>query len=82
MALLPGPTKKTLEAFQTVFYNNNPPDRSFPVLGGHSAHIYDELGTLAALKKPEERDRLTIFVQNHLGFLFVRHRLRMILSLL
>jgi len=81
MALLPGPTKKTLEAFQTVFYNNSTTDRSFPVLGGHSAHIYDELRTLAALKKPEERDRLTIFVQNHLGFLFVCYRFRIIPAL-
>ncbi|KAH6889362.1 hypothetical protein B0T10DRAFT_561829 [Thelonectria olida] len=40
------------------------------MLGGHSADLYHDADDLVALHTSETPDRLTAFVQNHLGYFF------------
>lgn len=71
LARLPEPNNKTLKAFRRRFFNGgSKDDHAFPILGGHSSHLLDDADDLVALKVEEEQDRLTVFVQNHLAFLF------------
>lgn len=42
----------------------------YPVLGGHSATIYDNIHDLVALKPLVYQDRLSRFVQKYLPILF------------
>ncbi|KAF2452824.1 hypothetical protein BDY21DRAFT_404801 [Lineolata rhizophorae] len=71
LSKLPKPSKKTLEAFRSRYYNGLE-DESFPTLGGHSSGLYDDIDDLSALKVEEHQDRLTTFARNHMGFLFTR----------
>ncbi|KAF2822691.1 hypothetical protein CC86DRAFT_300463 [Ophiobolus disseminans] len=77
LASLPPPSKRVLRAFRTEFLNESLGSGSFPTLGGHSTGLYDDIDDLVALRMPESQDRLTTFVQEHLGVLFPdrgRHR--------
>ncbi|KAF1836973.1 hypothetical protein BDW02DRAFT_566567 [Decorospora gaudefroyi] len=71
LATLPSPSKSILRAFQVEFYNRSDSKcEPFPTLGGSSAGIYDDIDDLVALRMQEDQDRLTIFAQEHLAFLF------------
>lgn len=71
LATLPRPPKGVLRAFRSVFYNESyGKSEAFPTLGGHSAGLYDDIDDLVALRVHDDQDRLTIFAQKHLAFLF------------
>ncbi|CAN9105265.1 unnamed protein product [Alternaria alternata] len=71
LATLPRPPKGVLRAFQSVFYNESyGKSEAFPTLGGHSAGLYDDIDDLVALRVHDDQDRLTVFAQKHLAFLF------------
>ena len=71
LASLPRPSKGTLRAFQSVFYNEGQVKGDpFPTLGGHSSGLYDDIDDLVTLRVQEDQDRLTTFTQEHLAFLF------------
>lgn len=40
------------------------------MLGGSSRDLYEDRDDLVALRRPEHPDRLTSFVQDHMGSLF------------
>lgn len=40
------------------------------IIGGHSKNLYDNVHEMVALKIPEQQDRLSQFVEDHLGYLF------------
>jgi hypothetical protein len=71
MASLPRPTRKTLKAFNQVFFSKTSEDaRERPLLLGSSKNLYDDEEDLVALNVPEHPDRLTTFVQDHMGYMF------------
>jgi len=71
LATLPRPPKGVIRAFQIEYYNQSDGKREpFPILGGHSAGIYDDIDDLIALRVQDDQDRLTTFAQEHLAFLF------------
>jgi hypothetical protein len=71
LATSPSPDRKTLKAFRYKFHNGHPGGgESFPLLGGPSAELYDDEHDLLVLRTPDERDRLSAFVQDHFGYLF------------
>ena len=71
IASIPPPDRKTLKAFRFNFFHGRPGDStSFPMLGGHSAELFDDLDDLMTLQASEPPDRLTMFVQNYFGYLF------------
>jgi hypothetical protein len=68
---MPQPSQRTFDAFKVHFFNGEDSDpMRYPILGGHSANLLDDLNDLLTLKIPEHEDRLTRFVQNYLGCLF------------
>jgi hypothetical protein len=71
MACLPCPTHKTLKAFHRKFFNRTSENPvGYPMLGGSSDELYNDRDDLVALKVPEDPDRLTTFVQDHMGYMF------------
>ncbi|EKJ71801.1 hypothetical protein FPSE_08069 [Fusarium pseudograminearum CS3096] len=71
LATIPPPDRKTLKAFRTNFFHGRPGETgAFPMLGGHSASLYDESDDLLVLHSREPPDRLTMFVQDNFGYLF------------
>ena len=71
MASLPRPTHKTLKAFHQIFFSKSSGDASErPLLLGSSRNLYDDEEDLVALNVPEHPDRLTTFVQDHMGYMF------------
>ena len=71
IASLPKPTARTVEAFRYEFHQGDVTsvDR-YALLGGHSASIFNDKDDLIALRSVPHEDRLTVFVQDHLGILF------------
>lgn len=71
MASLPSPTHKTLSPFLRKFNNKTTGAvEGFEMLGGSSRDLYEDRDDLVALRRPEHPDRLTSFVQDHMGSLF------------
>ncbi|KAH6860512.1 hypothetical protein B0T12DRAFT_454589 [Alternaria alternata] len=71
LAALPRPPKGVFRAFRSVFYNESyGKSEAFPTLGGNSDELYDDIDDLVALRVNDDQDRLTIFAQKHLAFLF------------
>ncbi|KAM5344699.1 hypothetical protein ACJ41O_010561 [Fusarium nematophilum] len=71
LASIPPPDRKTLKAFRVNFFHGRPEEsKDFPMLGGHSASLYDDPDGLVVLHTSEPPDRLTMFVQDYFGFLF------------
>lgn len=71
LASIPPPSKRVLHAFQLGFFNGSPEDpECFPMLGGHSSGLYDDIDDLISVRVQENHDRLTTFVQDRLGCLF------------
>ncbi|KAF2653850.1 hypothetical protein K491DRAFT_769235 [Lophiostoma macrostomum CBS 122681] len=69
VASLPQPTKPTLQAFRHYFFHGQN-SSNYPMLGAHSKSLFDDVDDLVALRAPEDRDRLTAFVQDHLSWAF------------
>ncbi|KAK0657804.1 hypothetical protein B0T16DRAFT_434242 [Cercophora newfieldiana] len=71
LAQIKQPDRKTLKAFRFNFFHGRPGDpQAFPMMGGHSATVYDDDNDLVALHSDEQSDRLTVFVRDNFGFLF------------
>ena len=68
LASIPGPSKRTLEAFRHQFWNRGS-GSPYPTLGGHSARLFDDSEDLVSLRT-EDRDRLTSFLQDHCSSVF------------
>ena len=71
LAVIPPPDRKTLKAFRINFFHGRPDqNKDWPMLGGHSSNLYEDFDDLMVLHTAEPPDRLTMFVQDNLGFLF------------
>ncbi|KAE9975682.1 hypothetical protein BLS_002490 [Venturia inaequalis] len=71
MASLSSPTGKILSPFLRKFNNKkSEATEGFEMLGGTSRDLYKDRDDLVTLRIPECSDRLTSFVQDHMGFLF------------
>lgn len=71
LAVIPPPDRKTLKAFRINFYHGRPEEsKDWPMLGGSSSDIYEDPDDLVVLRTTEPPDRLTMFAQDYLGFLF------------
>ncbi|ORY09579.1 hypothetical protein BCR34DRAFT_540591 [Clohesyomyces aquaticus] len=70
VASLHAPSKRTFLAFKYQFFNGSLQSTDCPTLGARSACILDDLDDLLTLHIPEDHDRLTAFVQNHLSWIF------------
>jgi hypothetical protein len=71
IASLPRPTHKTLKAFRQIFFSKTSEDAGeCSLLLGSSRNLYDDDEDLVALNVPEHPDRLTTFVQDHMGYMF------------
>lgn len=69
LAKIPTPDRKILKAFRINFSHGKPEERtSWPMLGGHGSSLYDDPDDLLVLHVAEPPDRMTIFVQDYLGF--------------
>jgi hypothetical protein len=68
LASLPGPPKRTLEAFRYRFFNCGS-GTPYPTLGANSRALFDDADDLVALKV-QDRDRLTGFLQDHCSRIF------------
>ncbi|KAH6651846.1 hypothetical protein BKA67DRAFT_693088 [Truncatella angustata] len=70
-AAIPPPDKRTFKAFrEELFYFDTASNSSLCVIGGHSKNLYNETNELAALRVQEQQDRLSQFVEDHLGYFF------------
>ncbi|KAK3681001.1 hypothetical protein B0T22DRAFT_502515 [Podospora appendiculata] len=68
LASIPPPGRKTLKAFRLNSFHGRQEDHgSFPTLGGNSSTLYDDAVDLLALHAVEQRDRMTVFVQDNFG---------------
>ncbi|KAK4096455.1 hypothetical protein N658DRAFT_554383 [Parathielavia hyrcaniae] len=71
LARIEKPDRKTLKAFRFNFFHGRPGGpQAFPMLGGHSATVYDDANDLVALHSNEQPDRLTVFFKDNFWFLF------------
>ncbi|KAK8109230.1 hypothetical protein PG984_015031 [Apiospora sp. TS-2023a] len=71
MASFPVPDPRTLEAFRWQLWRGLPwMLGSECALGGNGRYIYDDHNALAALRVPDQHDRMSQFAENHLGRLF------------
>lgn len=68
MVSLAHPAPRVLKAFMSNFMSLGI-DR-LPLLGGASRNVYDNDNDLFTIRVHEDQDRLSHFVQNHLGLLF------------
>ncbi|EHK50253.1 hypothetical protein TRIATDRAFT_280152 [Trichoderma atroviride IMI 206040] len=63
--------RKILKAFRIYFFHGRPEEsKDWPMLGGHSSSLYEDPDDLLVLHTTEPPDRLTVFVQDYLGFFF------------
>ena len=68
------PSPRTLDAVLKVFNNvesSEGPEDYYPLLGGHSARIFYEVGDLVSLCQPIDEDRLTRFIRHYFTFCLV-----------
>ncbi|CAG9982241.1 unnamed protein product [Clonostachys byssicola] len=73
LASQPTPDRRMLKAFCLGFYHGPPrAEDSFPILGGKSSSLYDDIDDLMILRPPVRSDRLSTFLRNFLGFIFVK----------
>ncbi|RYP11197.1 hypothetical protein DL765_007850 [Monosporascus sp. GIB2] len=71
LAAIPPPDRKTWKAFRFNLFHGRPEENtSFPMLGGNSSTLYDDPDDLLVFHVPEQRDRLTMFIQDNFGYLF------------
>ncbi|KAI1111685.1 hypothetical protein F5Y14DRAFT_303983 [Nemania sp. NC0429] len=71
LATIPTPDRKTLKAFKDEFFHLKPGESTgWPMLGGSSSKLYDDPDDLLVFHAPEQRDRLTMFIQDNFGYLF------------
>ncbi|VUC34359.1 unnamed protein product [Clonostachys rosea] len=73
LASQPAPDRRMLKAFWLCFHHGQPrAEGSFPILGGKSSFLYDDIDDLIILRPPGRSDRLSTFLQDFLGFIFVK----------
>lgn len=71
LAKIPTPDRKILKAFQINFFHGKPEEsKDWLMLGGYSSSLYEDPDDLLVLHATEPPDRLTVFVQDYLGFFF------------
>ena len=70
LALLPMPSVNVTKALKVKYIMKTPDGKTYPTLGGSCVDLLEHETDLVSLKQPEHADRLTIFVQEHLSFLF------------
>lgn len=70
-AAIPSPDNKTFKAFRKEMFKYDATlAKNLCIIGGHSKNLYDNAHEMAALKIPEQQDRLSQFVEDHLGYFF------------
>ncbi|KAK7216715.1 hypothetical protein V2G26_004718 [Clonostachys chloroleuca] len=73
LASQPAPDRRILKAFWLSFHHGPPrAEDSFPILGGKSSFSYDDIDDLMILRPPGRSDRLSTFLRDFLGFIFVK----------
>jgi hypothetical protein len=70
LAALPRPSPSILKAFSQKMALKGDNGTTYPLLGGSCSDLLSNEADLVSLKRPEQEDRLTSFVQEHLAFMF------------
>ncbi|KAJ2994267.1 hypothetical protein NUW58_g1596 [Xylaria curta] len=71
IAALPHPDKRTFKAFRgELFKWDRDFDRSLCIIGGRSKLLYDNSEELVTLRASEQQDKLSLFVEDYLGYFF------------
>jgi hypothetical protein len=71
LAVLQAPSKRTFDTVKFAFTRYNEKEKRWdPILGGHSADIYNVKRDLVLLKQPQYEDRFTAFVHKYFSVLF------------
>jgi hypothetical protein len=65
------PSKQSHHAFRQKFWNVADGIEHHPTLKSSSAGLYEEREDLVALKRPQEEDRLTMFLRKYCSLLFI-----------
>lgn len=75
LAELDSPPVRTFDTLYHISTRyNKASKRREPVLGGHSATLYESENDLVLLRQPVYEDRVTMFVQRYLPILFLVRR--------